>query len=475
MLAPRRLANIAARKNEFQTGGPDSEAPARSATGEARGPVDVLRILLVSASPIRGAKLRVDEEFAQILAALRRCTNLRIEQRTAVSFDRLRTALLDVRPHVLHVSSHGTPGVLYFQGEGDGPYQQMTTDAFITLLGIDHDLRLVVLNACDSFQMAEAVVANQRARVAWTIGMHEPVRDKDAIAYSVSLYDTLAEGQSLQAAHYAAIARLQIDPREEGTPAAEIPRLVPDDFDRADKVLLIRPRARQARRGPRISSPAAATNSQNSVSRVYIKAYVYRVRRVYAFVAGAILVWLNLSGLTLYPVVTDSALFASIVTTIVCLGAGALDALASQNAKNTLVFWRLKNPLPSTRAFEPTSLAADPRISIEDLRALLGGEFPVDPQEQSSIWYGFFKMTEHMPEVEGVHREFLTYRDLALCTTVLVGPALFSLAVNSGHWLELIGYILIAILFTLMWIAAAREKSCRLVQTVLAITSARAH
>lgn len=246
---PRRQGDILALKADLQAAKPPpvtTGVRSPAGAGDARpsaptpgGAPDVLRILLVSASPVAGSKLKVDVEFAKILGELRRCKNLLIEQRTAVTFDRLRQALLDWKPHVLHISSHGTAGFLYFQADAGEGYQQVPAAAVVGLLGLRHDLRLVVFNACESLAIASAVVANKRTRIAWAIGMREPIRDNDAIAYAVSFYDTLAAGQSLAVAHDVGCARLLVNPRDEGTPPAEIPTLVPDDPERADQVILV--------------------------------------------------------------------------------------------------------------------------------------------------------------------------------------------------------------------------------------------
>ncbi|MCY1058862.1 CHAT domain-containing protein [Nannocystis sp. SCPEA4] len=240
---PQRVAEIEAIRIRFVRQSDVEDGLA--ADGEVEPPSELV-ILLVSASPIKKARLRVDEEFAAIIENLRLRANLRIEQRPAVTFDRLSAALNDVRPNVLHISSHGESGSLYFQARRSGDdLQRVPQTALIKLLhALGSDLKLVVLNACDSLEIAEGIVARKPSQITWAIGMKDPIYDDDAIDYSVALYDSIAAGRAIGIAHQAALARLALNVEDDSLEPvpSEIPRLVPDDPIRAEKFLLVKRR-----------------------------------------------------------------------------------------------------------------------------------------------------------------------------------------------------------------------------------------
>lgn len=203
-----------------------------------------LELLLVSASPVSRARLAVDEEFARIVERLRHRANLHIVQRTAVTFDRLQAALTDHAPHILHISSHGLSGALFFHDPAAGSQKISRAALTRTLRALGQNLQLVVINACDSLPIAEGIVEVRAA--PWAIGMQQPIVDDDAITFSVTLYDALAGGVPLGRALEAARARLMVDADEDDPDyvASEIPRLVPADPARADQTALLAPQPR---------------------------------------------------------------------------------------------------------------------------------------------------------------------------------------------------------------------------------------
>jgi CHAT domain len=238
----RRVGEIEALQRVFLVDAPTGDAAKAPVAGD--GPrFDVVKILLVSASPIEGAALAVDEEFAAILGRLRHRTNLEIVQRTAVTFDRLSAALNDHAPHILHISSHGEAGALMFQPATPGAAMQRVPKlALIRLLrALGQNLRLVVFNACDSATMAAELVAGPPSSLEWTIGMNEPIVDEDAIDFSVAFYDSLAAGRPIGVAFEAALARLLLNLPEgaEADPSDDIPQLLGKDLEKAGKYRLV--------------------------------------------------------------------------------------------------------------------------------------------------------------------------------------------------------------------------------------------
>lgn len=250
---PRRIEEINQWQAAFRSYTPAEILPGRASDGppapaattadrtaEPPVPASELEILLVSASPIRGRRLAVDVEFGRVIEKLRHRPNLKIVQRTAVTFDSLQSALIDHRPNVMHISSHGDQDCLHFEPAQYGAStQKVPNAAFLQTLGALGDaLRFVVINACHSLTLAQAIVSPPTPVAEWAIGMNAPFVDEDAINFSVALYDAIAGGRSLDAAFRATLARLMVGAPANTAPH-QIPQLVPNDPTRARKAVLV--------------------------------------------------------------------------------------------------------------------------------------------------------------------------------------------------------------------------------------------
>lgn len=201
-------------------------------TAEHFSPPDILRILLVSADPLPWESPPLETEFSRITDRLRHRRNVHVHQRTWLTINDLHAALLDVSPHILHFSGHGTADYLLLQSDrgGDSPTRVSSSMLVRTLRASASELRLVVLNSDDSLPIVMDIVAASGAD--WAIGMQGPILDDDAINFSSALYDALAAGRSLRSAFERARARLMSD-NPSNDPS---PHLVPDDMGRAVQV-----------------------------------------------------------------------------------------------------------------------------------------------------------------------------------------------------------------------------------------------
>ncbi|HNR12337.1 MAG TPA: hypothetical protein PKM59_03375 [Thermodesulfobacteriota bacterium] len=97
-----------------------------------------------------------------------------------------------------------------------------------------------------------------------------------------------------------------------------------------------------------------------------------------------------------------------------------LEGLLSSDLKHKIVFFRIKHELPGCRAFTEMALN-DHRIDRKKLSQLFLGGLPKNPQEQNSVWYGFYKKHSDKTIVVQSNRFFLLTRDLATLT-LLLGP-----------------------------------------------------
>ncbi len=181
-----------------------------------------LRILYATANS-GGDLIRVDEEIRRVKAAVQASTHrdqVDIKHLPAATADDLIGGLMSFRPHVVHFSGHSDQtGLVFDTGSpehGDG--NDVPTDAFKAALeSPDEPPRVVVLNSCESAAQLQPLLG----KIAIAIGMSDTVGDIDAITFATRFYATLAEGQSVSAAHAAARANMRMN----GLPDHDLPTL----------------------------------------------------------------------------------------------------------------------------------------------------------------------------------------------------------------------------------------------------------
>jgi hypothetical protein len=105
-------------------------------------------------------------------------------------FDQLRTR----EPGVVHFSGHGETGELLFQDDG-GALRPVSTDELAESFRLaGRSVRVVVLSACHSESLAEALIPH----VGCVVAMRGPILDDDARRFAAAFYHHLAEGDSVR-------------------------------------------------------------------------------------------------------------------------------------------------------------------------------------------------------------------------------------------------------------------------------------
>jgi CHAT domain len=171
-----------------------------------------LRVLMLGASG--DGELRVAREQARIRAAVERALHrdlVELDARPAATLEDLLDGLSRFRPHVVHFSGHSSELDIEFEKDVDEAHDlgDVTSAAAFAqaLAAIDEPPVLVVLNSCHSAGQIEDLVATT---VPFAIGMADQIDDGDAILYAARFYASLANGQSVLAAHDAGRAALAL-------------------------------------------------------------------------------------------------------------------------------------------------------------------------------------------------------------------------------------------------------------------------
>jgi hypothetical protein len=213
-------------------------------------------ILFLAANPRDTGRLALDREARAIHVELKR-SGYRdrfdfVTRWAAEPLDLLRE-LRELKPTIVHFSGHGEqpagspdreqgrgivptapsgdePGGVMFDS-ANGRSQLVTPEAIARTFGAaGAQVRLVVLNACYSAPIAEAL----RGHVDCVVGMSGAIHDDAARSFAIGFYGGLGEHESISAAFEQAKAAIHLG----GLPDADRPQLqVRDGFDPAELIL----------------------------------------------------------------------------------------------------------------------------------------------------------------------------------------------------------------------------------------------
>lgn len=176
--------------------------------GGARPASAPARLLFLSANARDESPLSVDREYNRVTSELRdlgvwEAWHDAIEYLPAAEWEQVPELLLSQGPSIVHFAGHGFPdGSLLFaapDGAGQRIHPEGLTALFKNFAG---QVRLVVLNACYSHELAQAIGAH----VDVVIGMPQAISDEAAILFAPTFYQQLAGGKSVQAAFEVASA-----------------------------------------------------------------------------------------------------------------------------------------------------------------------------------------------------------------------------------------------------------------------------
>jgi CHAT domain len=201
-IADTKIDNLAGTGNFYAQGArPQSERIESSLVTSAAEGRSIKTILVLSAQPKGVDPLRLEEEVRELRRGLERSRHrdkFRIEQRSALTAQDLRRALIDCQPQIVHFSGHGAgePGLVFENAVGE--LQLVSGAAIAQLFDVFADvIECVVLNACYS-EVQATVIAQY---VPHVIGMKQAIGDRAAIEFSIGFYDGLLGGRSIRDAY----------------------------------------------------------------------------------------------------------------------------------------------------------------------------------------------------------------------------------------------------------------------------------
>jgi hypothetical protein len=204
---------------------------------EDRPAMEKIKVLFLAANPTDNRPLKLDEEIRQITAKVRVAEHrdsLELVSRWAVRTDDLLQALLEVKPHVVHFSGHGSPAAELILLDAQGNPKPVSQEALVHLFKtLKDNVHVVVLNACHSQPQAEAIAKT----IDYTVGMNRAIGDAAAIIFAASFYRAIGFGRSIKNAFDQGRAALLL----EGIPEDQTPVLMTRTGVEASEVLLLNP------------------------------------------------------------------------------------------------------------------------------------------------------------------------------------------------------------------------------------------
>jgi len=204
-----------------------------------------IKVLFLSADPLRQNPLALDEEIRAITAKIQAAeyrNTLELVSAWAVRPDDLHQLFLQHRPHIVHFSGHGSQAEQLILKDRDGRPKPLSKDALIELFDVlKDDIRVVILNACHSKPQAEAIAKV----IDCAIGMKTAIGDEAAIIFAAAFYQAIGFGRDVQTAF-----RMGINPlRLEGIPEENTPELLVREGVSASLVFLLNPQSQPERFG----------------------------------------------------------------------------------------------------------------------------------------------------------------------------------------------------------------------------------
>ena len=171
----------------------------------------MIRLLVLAANPRSTDPLRLGEEVREIESKLRTGPGqsaFKVQSAWAVTTDELMYQLNAVQPNIIHFSGHGTEDGQIVLEDSSGQAKPLSVQAVkLVFANFSQWLQVVVLNACYSAALADALVDNVDA----VVGMKSSVLDAVAITFSANFYRALGFGRTVQDAFSQAVASLALE------------------------------------------------------------------------------------------------------------------------------------------------------------------------------------------------------------------------------------------------------------------------
>lgn len=154
----------------------------------------------------------------------------------ATRADDLLQVLNETHATVIHFSGHGSKTGGIALEDHDGKTKLVSGKLLAKLFAaVGHNVRLVVLNACESEEQASAIVG----QVGCVVAMNDSIDDEAAVSFTASFYRALAFGKDVQNAFEQGLVSIGMSE----SPDDDVPRLLTRDDVNPSELVLVNPRS----------------------------------------------------------------------------------------------------------------------------------------------------------------------------------------------------------------------------------------
>ena len=159
-----------------------------------------IRVVLISAEPEGHTATEPTRELEAIRAAVSG-GQVKVVRESIYHATRatVMAGIDEHKPQLIHWHSHGTRDGVFIEGP-DGTSTRVEAKWLTDVIGACEQTRLVVLSACESIHLAEALARSPHTRVLGAIAWTVPIPNTHARAFSAELYRRLARGNGVIAA-----------------------------------------------------------------------------------------------------------------------------------------------------------------------------------------------------------------------------------------------------------------------------------
>lgn len=167
-------------------------------------------ILFLAANPTDMQALALDREARAIRVELERSgyrDQLVFETRWATEPLDLLRELRRIKPAVIHYCGHGSPDGLHLQSASGASQLVSVTALAETLAATDFSVKVIVLNACYSDQLAGQLLAHAEC----VVGMESTIADRAARSFAIGFYGALGEHEPMATAFRQGCAAIRLE------------------------------------------------------------------------------------------------------------------------------------------------------------------------------------------------------------------------------------------------------------------------
>ena len=154
------------------------------------------KILILSSNPRRD--LNLEREVSDLTTAVQRLGKFEIRLGLGVRSQELPDLLTEHSPEFVHFCGHGTGEDGIVLEDENGRERVISTEILSRIFNTFADeINCVVLNACDSYHQAQAIVQH----INYVVGIRQLILDQAAFTFAVGFYKGLAHGKSIETSY----------------------------------------------------------------------------------------------------------------------------------------------------------------------------------------------------------------------------------------------------------------------------------